>query len=113
MESNVKLGIVTRLGYGTGHVLNDMTVTMWFSYFLLFFHNVIQSSDTNAGLIIMIGQVVDGISSILVGIFSDKDYDNWIYLHYGKRKVMHFISVSKQSQINIFKCRLVIKTMLP
>ena len=91
MESNAKLGIVTKVGYGTGHVLNDMTVTMWFSYFLLFFHNVIQSSDTNAGLIIMIGQVVDGISSILVGILSDKDYDIWIYHHYGKRNVINFI----------------------
>ena len=95
METNLKLGIVTRLGYGTGHVLNDMTATILLSYFLLFFHNVIQSSDTNAGLIIMIGQVVDGISSILVGILSDKDYDIWIYLHYGKRKVMDFISSSK------------------
>ena len=91
MESNVKLGIVTRLGYGTGHVLNDMTATIWLSYFLLFFHNVIQSSNTNAGLILMAGQVVDGIASILVGILSDKDYDIWIYLHYGKRKVINFI----------------------
>ena len=91
MESNVKLGIVTRLGYGTGHVLNDMTATIWLSYFLLFFHNVIQSSNTNAGLILMAGQVVDGIASILVGILSDKDFDIWIYLHYGKRKVINFI----------------------
>ena len=95
MESSAKLGIVTRLGYGTGHVLNDMTVTMWFSYFLLFLHNVIRSSNTTAGLIIMAGQVVDGISSILVGMLSDKDFDIWIYLHYGKRKVMDFISSSK------------------
>ena len=91
MESNVKLGIVTRLGYGTGHVLNDMTATIWLSYFLLFFHNVIQSSNTNAGLILMAGQVVDGIASILVGILSDKDFDIWIYLHYGKRNVINFI----------------------
>ena len=91
METNSKLGIVTRLGYGTGHVLNDMTATILLSYFLLFFHNVIQSSNTNAGLILMAGQVVDGISSILVGLLSDKDYDIWIYLHYGKRNVINFI----------------------
>ena len=95
METNLKLGIVTRLGYGTGHVLNDMTATILLSYFLLFFHNVIQSSNTNAGLILMAGQVVDGISSILVGMLSDRDFDIWIYLHYGKRKVMNFISSSK------------------
>ena len=88
MSSKEKLNVVTKLGYGTGHILNDMSVTMWFSYFLLFFHNVIQMSNTNAGLIVMVGQVVDGISSLLVGVFSDKDYDFWIFLHYGKRKVM-------------------------
>ena len=95
METTLKLGIVTRLGYGTGHVLNDMTATILLSYFLLFFHNVIQSSNTNAGLILMAGQVVDGIASILVGMLSDKDFDIWIYSHYGKRKVMNFISSSK------------------
>ena len=82
---------MTKLGYATGHILNDMSVTMWFSYFLLYFHNVIQMSNTAAGLTIMVGQVVDGISSILVGVLSDKDFEFWIYIYYGKRKVITVI----------------------
>ena len=83
-----KLGVTPkRLGYGTGHILNDMCASMWFTYMLLFFHNVIQLSNTNAGLIVLIGQIADGISTVLVGVLSDIDYDIWIYIKYGKRKV--------------------------
>ena len=84
-----KLGVTPkRLGYGTGHILNDMCASMWFTYMLLFFHNVIQLSNTNAGLIVLIGQIADGISTVLVGVLSDIDYNIWIYIKYGKRKVI-------------------------
>ena len=79
--------MVTKLGYGTGHVLNDMCGSMWFTYMLLFFHNVIGLSNTNAGLIVLLGHIADGISTVLVGILSDQDHNIWIYIHYGKRKV--------------------------
>ena len=81
------VSMVTKLGYGTGHILNDMCASMWFTYMLLFFHNVIRLSNTNAGLIVLIGQIADGISTVLVGVFSDQDHDIWIYIKYGKRKV--------------------------
>ena len=81
------VSMVTKLGYGTGHILNDMCASMWFTYMLLFFHNVIRLSNTNAGLIVLIGQIADGISTVLVGVFSDQDHDIWIYINYGKRKV--------------------------
>lgn len=29
-----------RLSYGVGHVLNDLTASMWFSYMLVFLHQV-------------------------------------------------------------------------
>ena len=29
-----------KFGYGTGHVLNDLCASMWFSYLLIFFHDV-------------------------------------------------------------------------
>ena len=88
MSNEEKLSLITKLGYGMGHVGNDMTASMWFSYFLLFFHNVLQLSNAGGGLIIMVGQIVDAISSILVGVVSDKDFDFWIYSHYGKRNVI-------------------------
>lgn len=30
----------SRLSYGVGHVLNDLTASMWFSYLLLYLHEV-------------------------------------------------------------------------
>ena len=80
--------LATRLGYGTGHILNDMCVSMWFSYLLLFFHNVIHLSNFNAGMLVLVGQIADGISTVLVGVLSDQDYNIWIYAHYAKRKVV-------------------------
>ena len=91
-----KLGVSPkRLGYGTGHILNDMCASMWFTYMLLFFHNVVELSNVKAGLIVLIGQIADGISTVLVGVLSDIDYDIWIYVKYGKRKVMSMIIIKK------------------
>ena len=88
MEAKGSMSLVTSLGYGTGHILNDMCASMWFTYMLLFFHNVIQLSNTNAGLIVLIGQIADGISTVLVGVLSDQEHNIWIYTRYGKRNVL-------------------------
>ena len=86
--SKGKLNMGTKLGYGTGHVLNDMCASMWFTYMLLYFHNVIRLSNTHAGLIVLVGQIADGVSTVLVGVLSDQDHNMWCYIHYGKRKVL-------------------------
>ena len=93
--------MVTKLGYGTGHILNDMCASMWFTYMLLFFHNVIQLSNTNAGLIVLIGQIADGISTVLVGVLSDQEHNIWIYIRYGKRKVSLKAKHTNQTGLNI------------
>ena len=31
---------LVQLGYGLGHVLNDLCASMWFTYLLLFYHKV-------------------------------------------------------------------------
>ena len=36
--SGLRLG--QKLGYGLGHVLNDLCASMWFTYLLLYFHQV-------------------------------------------------------------------------
>ena len=101
-ETKRSVSMVTKLGYGTGHILNDMCASMWFTYMLLFFHNVIRLSNTNAGLIVLIGQIADGISTVLVGVFSDQDHDIWIYIRYGKRKVKLNSMKLLAEQANIF-----------
>ena len=81
-----KLGLRTRLGYSAGHVLSDMISSLLPSYGLLFYQNVIQLEVTFTGLIFLIAQIADSLSTILVGIFSDVDVNCWIYKNYGKRK---------------------------
>ena len=87
MAEEGSLKLLTKLGYGTGHVLNDMCASMWFTYLLLFFHNVIQLSNFNAGMLVLVGQVADGIATVVVGILSDQEHNIWVYSHYAKRKV--------------------------
>ena len=36
-----KVALHRKFGYGMGHVLNDMCATMWFTYLLIFFREVI------------------------------------------------------------------------
>ena len=77
----------TKLGYATGTILNDMSVTMWITYLLVFLRKVIHLSNTNAGYVILIGQIMDGLSTLLVGLLLDLESSHWVCIHYGKRKV--------------------------
>lgn len=45
------------LAYGVGHVLNDICASMWFTYLLVFFHLVLQFSNSEAGFVLLVGQV--------------------------------------------------------
>jgi Na+/melibiose symporter-like transporter len=37
---DARLPLSVKLGYGLGHILNDLCASMWFTYLLLFFHQV-------------------------------------------------------------------------
>ena len=74
-----------RLCYGVGHVLNDLCASMWFSHLLVFYQKVVQVSATEAGLMLLIGQIVDGLATPIVGIESDRTNK----FTYGGRKVWH------------------------
>jgi hypothetical protein len=68
----------TRLAYGTGHILNDLCASMWFTYLLLFFEKVLLFDTMYSGVVLTIGQIADGISTLVVGYFSDKDINSWL-----------------------------------
>ena len=87
-ETIENMNMRTKLAYGTGHVFNDMCASMYFTYGLLFWHSVVHLSNTVAGEVVLVGQLSDGIATILVGLLSDINKDFWIYIHYGKRKVI-------------------------
>ena len=61
-----------KLAFSLGHVLNDMCACIGVTYELVFFHKVLQLSNMYSGLLVLIGQVADGLSTMFVGIFSDR-----------------------------------------
>jgi len=77
-----------KFGYGTGHVLNDLCASMWFSYLLIFFHDVLKFSQPMAGYLLMLGQVADGISTAFVGYESDR---NSCFCRPSRRKSWHLL----------------------
>lgn len=79
-----------KLAYGVGHFLNDVCATVWFSYTLLFFQRVLCFPSSLAGIVVLTGQVADGLSTVFVGLMADKDLQ-WAICRYGKRKVWHLI----------------------
>ena len=58
--------------YGCGHVLNDLCAASWFTYMLVFFEFVSGRSATAAGGLVLVGQIVDALTTPLVGIFCDR-----------------------------------------
>ena len=52
METD-QLGICKKLSYGVGHVLNDLTASMWFSYLLLYFHRIVLFDNSIAGYMVI------------------------------------------------------------
>ncbi|XP_071952603.1 major facilitator superfamily domain-containing protein 12-like isoform X1 [Antedon mediterranea] len=87
-EEPKTLSLVRRYTYGVGHVLNDLCASMWFSYLLLFFHQVLKFENNIAGYLMLLGQITDGICTPLIGYESDRKD---ISCRYGKRKTWHLI----------------------
>ena len=74
-----------------GHVFNDMCAAMGFTYQLIFYHNVLGFESFLAGVLMAIGQLADGLSTVFVGIFSDGGGNFWLCNRYGNRKSWHLI----------------------
>ena len=81
----------SKLAYSVGHVLNDLSASMWFSYLLVFYHRIVGFSNASAGYLLLIGQVADAIATTFVGFESDRTRTG--LFHYGRRKTWHLIGV--------------------
>ncbi|XP_072945047.1 major facilitator superfamily domain-containing protein 12-like [Epargyreus clarus] len=86
---DISTSVKLQLGYGIGHILNDVCASLWFTYFLVFFHLVLEFTASQAGNLMLIGQIVDALSTPFVGYHSDHT-DNSISARYGRRKLWHF-----------------------
>ncbi|XP_069678497.1 major facilitator superfamily domain-containing protein 12-like [Periplaneta americana] len=74
------LPLSLRAAYGLGHIFNDISAAMWFSYTLLFLQMVLGMHPTLAGTMLLIGQLADGFATPIVGYMSDR---------VGSRKAWH------------------------
>lgn len=83
-----KLPVTQRIGYSIGHVLNDLTASMWFSYLIIYFHQVKKFNNILAGLLMLIGQVSDALFTPFIGFESDHMKG---MCSMGKRKSWHFV----------------------
>ena len=96
----------TKLGYATGTILNDMSVTMWITYLLVFLRKVIHLSNTNAGYVLLIGDMAEGLLTLLLGLLLDLESSHWVCMQYGKRKVRIiyiYIYIYIYIDINLFQ----------
>ena len=58
--------------FGMGHLLNDLAGAIWFNYALFFMSSVAGVPSYIAGIVILMGQVTDALSTQLVGYLSDR-----------------------------------------
>ena len=100
-----KMNRATKYGYGTGHIMNDMCASLWFTYLLLYYEKVINLGAVYAGIILLVGQIADGIATIVVGILSDRETHLRVCLNYGKRKVLY--AEFKNFKLNYFLLKIV------
>ncbi|XP_046447558.1 major facilitator superfamily domain-containing protein 12-like [Daphnia pulex] len=75
-DSRFKLSWKTRISFSVGHVLNDLTASMWFTYLLVYFHLVLQFDNSLSGIVLLIGQIADGIATPFVGLQVGEAYSN-------------------------------------
>jgi len=79
----------TLWGYGVGHIENDLCATLWFSYLLVFLEQVTKMDPGKAGILMVIGQLTDGIATPIVGLGLDKF--GLCGTKYGRRKSWHML----------------------
>ncbi|KAF3858840.1 hypothetical protein F7725_012041 [Dissostichus mawsoni] len=84
-----------KLSYAVGHVLNDLCASMWFTYLLVFYHSVLGFQSTYAGVLLLVGQIADGICTPLIGYESDRTPGCG---NYGKRKTWHLVAGSAAAE---------------
>ncbi|KAM6918299.1 major facilitator superfamily domain-containing protein 12-like [Xenentodon cancila] len=87
-DADRSLPALRRLSYAVGHFLNDLCASMWFTYLLVFYHSVLGFRNTNAGVLLLVGQIADAVCTPLIGYESDQTPGCG---NYGKRKTWHLV----------------------
>ncbi|KAF3675902.1 putative major facilitator superfamily domain-containing protein 12-like [Capsicum annuum] len=65
------LGRCSVFYYGVGHMLNDITSACWFTYLLVFLTDI-GLSPSDAAVVMLSGQVADGLTTVFAGELIDR-----------------------------------------
>ncbi|XP_035279444.1 major facilitator superfamily domain-containing protein 12a isoform X1 [Anguilla anguilla] len=87
-DAQQNLPLIRLLSYAVGHFLNDLCASMWFTYLLVYYHSVLGFQNAYAGVLLLVGQIADGICTPLIGYESDRTPGCG---KYGKRKTWHLV----------------------
>ena len=90
-----------RLAYGSGHILNDVAATLGFCYTLLFLEKVLQLGSIYSGMVFLSGQIADGLATIAMGYFSDKDMNYWLCIRCVLRNTVNTSTLSVLVNLNL------------
>ncbi|KAK6766187.1 hypothetical protein RB195_025846 [Necator americanus] len=85
------IGWGRKFGYGVGHFYNDLCASMWFTYLMIYLEKVLKFRSSHAGLLMLIGQVTDAVSTPVVGIASDSNSLPKFFSKIGRRMSWHII----------------------
>jgi len=56
-KSILDLTFTQKIAIGSGHFVNDITASIWFSYFLMYSEEIVGLSTNTAAILMLIGQV--------------------------------------------------------
>ncbi|CAH9085490.1 unnamed protein product [Cuscuta epithymum] len=70
-SSEKRLGRCSVALYGVGHMLNDITSACWFTYLLVFLTDI-GLSPRKAAIVMLSGQIADGLGTIFAGELIDR-----------------------------------------
>lgn len=87
------LSFFNKIGFGLGHVHNDLCAGVWFSYTLLFMQGVLSIPSALAGSLVMLGQVGDALATPIIGFLADR---------YGTKRKWHMIGKMCFIKLNIY-----------
>ena len=72
-----KLGLPTKIAYGSGDFYGGASVTIVSLLFLYYLTDVVRISPIVAGTVMLVGRIVDGSVDPLIGILTDRTRTRW------------------------------------
>ena len=81
-----------RLSCAVGNVFNDIYTQLLFSFEILFFMKVVELSASEAGLIVLIGEISEALVSLITGYLGDYINVPFLSNKIGRRKSWHLLA---------------------